>query len=297
MIERRNRRRGALGKGSKVHNLFQGHAYCSCGRLLTFQAARSRKGEVRYGYLWCLGKRDGLCDQPNIKYDEELILRGLMSQKWHLFFKATDRRNEVRAIRQAITEAEEERARHEAAKKRSKAQLRELMAQGGLTTAAANLIGEEVEEHTASAAAAEKLLGNLQRQRAAIDQQPTGRDLEQRIKRKVAEFIAADLSDPLTRQKFNAWLLAVGVRITAVDPKRNRWDFTLDGVTRGDVTTYRNDRGVIVDDTIDQIRGLGFSEEAIKNRRQQIEKDLAGEAIDPADPSTWRWELGPEPEV
>lgn len=276
MIERRSRRKGSLGKGSQVHNLFQGHSYCQCGRLLTYQGRKAKPGREAYGYLWCLGKRAGLCDRPNVKYDEELILRALMGQKWGQFFRRADRRDEERQLREQIAQIEGEAAKKQAVATNGAAKYQELLARPGSVSAATlERTAAAIEEAEAAAAALSAERATLRRRLSAIGSQPTGRQLEQAIRQQVEEFIRSGLSDPLNRQRFNAWLLSRGVRITATDPKRNRWEFTLDGITRSDVALYRDAAGVAEDDdTLDQARHLGLPPALIEARDRQIEEEI-----------------------
>lgn len=277
MIERRSRRKGSLGKGSQIRNLFQGHSYCTCGRLLTYQGRKAKPGRDAYGYLLCLGKRDGLCDRPNLKYDEELLLRALMGQKWGQFFRPSVRRDEERQLRQEITRIEAEAAKAQGVATTSQANFRALLAspRDQVTHAAVNRAAAAIEEAEAEAAAIASQLAGLRRRLAAIRSQPTGRELEQAIRHQVEEFIHAGLSDPLNRQRFNAWLLSRGVRITATDPQRNRWEFSLDDITRSDVALFRDAAGVAQeDDTLDQARHLGLPAAFIEARDRQIEEEI-----------------------
>ncbi|WP_231597941.1 recombinase family protein [Synechococcus sp. CBW1002] len=229
LITLRNSRKGQVGKGDAIRNLFQGHSYCTCGRLLSYQSRRSRSGETLYEYLTCVGKRHGHCDSQNVKYDEELILRALMRERWRHYFTASDRRHEDRKLRQKILAAEAEVAKHQAQAERYQAQLGSLLGEGRLSAKAANLIAAQVDQALAAASEAQEALQALQRRQAEMGAHLTGLELEEAIHGQVEKFIAESLQQPEVRQRFNAWLLASGVRITATDPVRNSWAMELDG--------------------------------------------------------------------
>jgi len=106
------------------------------------------------------------------------------------------------------------------------------------------------------------LKGELQQ----LQLRPSGSDIQQQIKARVAEFIASDRHDVAERRRFNNWFLSLGVRVTVVDPKLSRLKW---GTT--DAVIYRDRRGnVISDETLADMAGLGFSEEEIAKRQAQI---------------------------
>ena len=228
LIRDRNRRKGQVGKGTHLRCLFQGHIYCTCGRLLTYQASH----RSRFEYLCCLGKRDGRCDRPNVKYDEEVILRALMREKWRLYFRPTDRRSEVKKLQKALQAAEAKAEQHQATAARSREQLRALLAGGELTAGVANMIGEAAGDAAAAAAAAADEASTIRSKLAAVQEAEAGGGMERRLRGQVEAFIAEGLADPAVRRRFNDWLGVADVRIVATDPQRNGWSFTLAGRTR-----------------------------------------------------------------
>lgn len=261
LLRARDGRKGSIGRGSAIRNLFQGHAYCQCGRLLTYQSRLSRSKSTRYEYLVCVGKREKQCDRPNVAYDEELILRAVMRTKWRHYFAASDRRHGVLTLRRRIASAEAQVAEHQAQAERATFALQQLVAAGEFSPAAANVIGQQVEVAQAAGIEAQEELQALQAQLAEVEAQPAGRELEKALQAQVEGFIAEGLQHPETRQRFNAWLLSAGITATATDPERNVWEINLDGKRhQAWALRHRGQAETVVEEGLSTVAAVGLAQ-------------------------------------
>lgn len=226
-IDSRNRRKGKVGRGTHIRNLFQGLTFCPCGSPLTYLPARDREGRPRsYAYLRCTGKQNNTCTEgrSNPHYDEEWMLRSFMTQRWDQFFRRPSDSKERRALQAKILKAETDHRKQQAAADAAAGNMAELLASGSLDTDTATMISKAASTAKGKAAALGQELSKLRSELQLLDQRPTGKQQQEQLRERVEAFIASDCEDVAERRKFNNWLSTLGVKITISEAAAgSRW--------------------------------------------------------------------------
>jgi len=213
LIRERDNHKGRRGRGSAIHNLFQGSIYCSCGQGLSFLFGRSRQGVRSYAYLRCLGKINHTCTVggPNHRYDEEWLLRAFMAQRWEKFFHSPADTRQRRALQAQEAELEALAAEHRQAAQRAEANLSELLTAGTLAPEDLALVGRLSRDAAAKAEAVERERDEIRHQRQQLEARPSGDAMKAQIRQRVEGFLASDRHNLETRRMFNNWLSTLGV--------------------------------------------------------------------------------------
>jgi len=267
-IDKRHDNKGRHGRGEVIANLFQGGTYCACGRSLFLQTGRNRQGQVAYAWLRCTGRRKKTCPLPpgDWPYDEEALLLAFMAQRWSRFFDRPADNRQRRALEKKLRELEALRTTQQQQSEKAETEVTRLLLDGALDAPTANMLRKAASDAASKAETTQKQIEALKGELQQLQLRPSGSDIQQQIKARVAEFIASDRHDVAERRRFNNWFLSLGVRVTVVDPKLSRLKW---GTT--DAVIYRDRRGnVISDETLADMAGLGFSEEEIAKRQAQI---------------------------
>lgn len=271
LMAERDRAPGRHGKGDKMHHLFAGVLFCSCGRLLTL----NRQHGGRYLYLRCRGRLDGRCPhhhQPLTKYDEEHLLRTFMAQRWADYFHRPADSKARRKVQAETLEAEHLHRQQEANAATAAATMGELLTSGRLDPEAANLLTAKVKEAKAQAAATADRLAALQSRLLQIDSQPTGATMQRQIREKVGAFLATDRLDPAERRAFNNWLSTLGVRLVFDGP--TGFEVMTATLPDGRLELFLDDRHEIerADGTVVEVKGIPSS---VVVSHKELEKALS----------------------
>ncbi len=267
-IHKRHDNKGRHGRGEVIANLFQGGTFCACGRSLHLQPGRNRQGQVVYAWLRCTGRRKKTCPQPpgDWKYDEEALLLAFMAQRWSKFFDRPADNRHLRALEKKLRDQETLEAIQKQQATTATTNLDALMAQEGLDPDLASFYAASAKKAAANVEATNRQIQTTKAEIAQLRLRPTGADVQQQIKERVAEFMASDRHDVAQRRRFNNWFLSLGVRVTVVDPKLSRLKW---GAT--DAVVYRDQAGNITsDETLGDMTAFGFSEADKAKREAEI---------------------------
>lgn len=273
-IDKRHDNKGRHGRGEVIANLFQGRTFCACGRSLFLQTGRNRQGQVAYAWLRCTGRRKKTCPLPpgDWPYDEEALLLAFMAQRWGKFFDRPADNRQIRALEKKLRDLEALEATQQQQATTATENLDALMAQQGLDPDLASLYAASAKKAVANAEATKRQIQTAKGEIAQLRLRPTGAYVQQQIKERVAAFIASDRHDVAERRRFNNWFLSLDVRVTVVDPKLSRlqWSST-------DSVIYRDQAGnVVSDETLGDMAAFGFSEEDKAKREAEIRREMAG---------------------
>lgn len=213
-IHSRGQRRGRSGRGTIVANILMGVLHCPCGRPMQ-HLQRTSKGRP-YRYLRCIGRANGLCTiSPRCwSYNEEALLQMLSRQRWADFFSRSTDTSQRRDLQQRILAAEAAEAQARGRADRARANLIELLTQGGLTATLAATLGQVQLDAEQQADQLAQGLAKLRAELRALDARPTGQEAERELLGRIQGFMATDRHDPQQRQRLNAWLAAQGIHIT-----------------------------------------------------------------------------------
>jgi len=273
-IDQRHDNKGRHGRGEVIANLFQGGTFCACGRALYLQTGRNRQGQVAYSWLRCTGRRKHTCPQPpgDWPYDEEALLLAFMAQRWGKFFDRPADNRQLRALGKTLRELETLEATQQQQAMNATQNLDDLMASPDLDKELASLYASSAKKAASNAAATHRQIQATKAEIAQLRVKPTGNDVQQQIKARVADFLASDRHDVAERRRFNNWFLSLGVRVTVVDPKFSRLQW---GTT--DSVIYRDPAGnVISDESLGDMAGFGFSAADKAKREAAIRREMAG---------------------
>jgi len=279
-IDQRHDNKGRHGRGEVVANLFQGGTFCACGRSLFLQTGRNRQGQVAYAWLRCTGRRKKTCPEPpgDWKYDEEALLLAFMAQRWSKFFDRPTDNRQRRALEKQLRELETLEATQHQQSERAEAELSRLLLEGGLDAPTANMLRKAVSDATAKAQTTRRKADAVKAEMQQLQLRPTGSDVQQQIKARVAAFMASDRHNVAERRRFNNWFLSLGVGVTVMDPKLSRLKW---GTT--DTVLYRNQVGDIVsDETLSDMAALGFSKADQSKRAAQVKAERKRAELTPS---------------
>ena len=279
-IDQRHDNKGRHGRGEVVANLFQGGTFCACGRSLYLQTSRNRKGVVVYAVLRCTGRRKHTCPEPpgDWKYDEEALLLAFMAQRWSKFFDRPTDNRQRRALEKKLRELETLEATQQQQAQRAESELSRLLLEGGLDAPTANMLRKAVADAIAKAQTTHRKADAIKAEMQQLQLRPTGADVQQQIKARVAEFIASDRLDVAERRRFNNWFLSLGVSVTVMDPKLSRLQW---GKT--ETVIYRDQaENIISDETLSDMAAFGFSEADQAKRAAEIEAERMRAQLTPS---------------
>lgn len=259
-VDRHSSNKGKLGRGEKIHLLFQGACVCRCGSGIRVQPSRDRKGEVKYWYLHCMARLKHECPLPPglLRYDEEALLQAFMDQRWELFFNRQNDTKERQALSAKVRELESVQAKHLEEAKIAKKNLNQLMVQADLNQEQLRLITEVVTGAEQKAKDAEQEVLQVKAELQRLELEPTGPEIKRLIEAKVTAFLQCDRFDIERRRDFNNWLLSLGVQITVDGANKTvQW-----GTTSGYL--YRDELGdVVLDERAADLKALGASPEVV----------------------------------
>jgi hypothetical protein len=272
-IDHRQSNKGRLGRGEVIANLFQGGTFCACGKTLSYQSGRDRKGMVKYAYLICTGNRKHKCPQAtgNWVYDEEALLLAFMAQRWSKFFDRPADNRQRRALEKELRELEGLAAAQKQQADTAEENLAKAMAEKEWDRDLGKFYAKAASKATANAEATQKRIQTLQAEIEQISRRPSGQEVQKQIQERVRMFLASDRHDVAERRRFNNWFLTLGVRVTVLDPKLSRlqWDAM-------DVVIYRDQAGnVVSDETLGDMAAFGFSHEDQATREAEIKMEQA----------------------
>ena len=275
-IKSRDDRKGKVGRGQHIHNLFQGMTRCPCGGPLTYMPARSRGGLRSYAYLRCTGKSNDTCTGPqgNWRYDEEALLRAFMDKRWATFFDRPGDARQQRKIEANLLGLEGVHAREQQLVANAEQQMHEAVTSKKFDEELLKMIGKAAKQAKASASLTQEKIAALQEELRALLAQPGGAERQQQIKERTKTFMDAQRDDPVERRNFNNWLLTLGLEVTITDPRIGRMEW---GAT--DAVIYRlRDGSVESDETLSDMTVLGFSEadRAVRLKDIEAEQQRAG---------------------
>ena len=270
-IKSRDDRKGKVGRGQHIHNLFQGMTRCPCGSPLTYMPTRGRGGIRNYAYLRCTGKSNGTCTGPkgNWRYDEEALLRAYMDVRWATFFDRPGSTRQCQKIEAKLLGLEGVHAREQQQVANAELQMQEAVTSKKFDEDLLKMIGKAAKKAKASASSTQEKIAALQEELRALLAQPDGAERQQQIKKRTKAFMDGQRGDPVERRNFNNWLLTLGVEVTITDPKIGRMEW---GAT--DAVVYRlRDGTVVSDESLGDMAVLGFSEADREVRLEEIKAE------------------------
>lgn len=219
-IRARRRHRGRVGRGKSVFNLLQGMIFCTCGRPLTM-SRRTVRGRL-YEYLYCNRNRSGAdCDMRFVRYDEDLLLHGLVSERWDDFFKRPADNRKRRDVQRRLQEVERQQAEAAGKADRASQQLADLLGDG-LDAATARRLSAAAGEAEARVHDLAQRAALLRAELVGLDGQD-GRVVVAEMRQRVKDFLLVGRNDPGERSRLNSWLMLQGFRADLVDAARGRF--------------------------------------------------------------------------
>jgi hypothetical protein len=265
-IASRNDRKGKVGRGQHIHNLFQGLTRCPCGGPLTFMSTTDARG-IRRAYLRCTHKSNDTCTGPkaNWRYDEEALLKAFMAERWAVFFRRPKDNDLRRDYEAKLLELEQVYATQQQQASNAKKRFEEGLISDDFDKALVKMMGEVTKKTTAAAASTWGQIATLQEELRALLAQPDGEDRQKQIKERTKTFMAG-VQDLTERRNFNNWLATLGVEVVITEPKlgRMKWGAT-------DTVLYRlPDDSIMSDETLGCLAAFGATEEQLAERLEQI---------------------------
>ena len=244
-IKSRDDRKGKVGRGQHIHNLFQGLTRCPCGGTLTYSPARSKGGLRNYAYLRCTGKSNGTCTGPKgcWRYDEEALLRAFMGKRWAEFFNTPADTKHRREIEAQLLDLQGVHARQQQQAANAEQQLGEAVTSGRFDPDLLQMIGKAARQAKALASSTQGRITVLQEQLQALQAQPDGAERQQQIRQRTKAFMDGQRDAPSERRKFNNWLTTLGVQLTLDHGPGQRWVLSVDPLVKA---TYDDHGGVTV---------------------------------------------------
>lgn len=216
LTQHRCSHKGRIGRGDHRRFILQGVAFCPCGARLMTQCLNTA-GKT-YRYIICAGKQyqrldPSGCKAPNMPYDEEWILRGLMRQRWQQYFNRPEDNRQRREIERELLNAETLRAKNQQAQQNAEANLQTLLSSGALEPEDAALLLKLAKDARRQAEGTEAVVRGHRERLQQVMARPNGAEMQKAIRERVEAFMATDRHDPTERVRFNTWVNTLGIRV------------------------------------------------------------------------------------
>lgn len=207
---------GGTGRGDTINNILQGITRCTCGGALSWQGTHRNKqsGEYRYHYLVCQRTKNGTCTAPKgmWKYDEELLLHGLMDARWEAFFDTPADTRKISERQNLLRDQEQQKASLDATVENIRANLQVAMGDSVFDKESIQLMTTALKDAQKTQASAQAAIDELHREIEVLSLAPSGREMKKEVQRRTQVFLA-NLADLEHRRNFNNWVNTLGVTV------------------------------------------------------------------------------------
>jgi hypothetical protein len=257
------------GPNGKCINILKGMTFCSCGAAMT---SGEGKGRIR---LRCV-KPSTECGvkHRSIIYDETLFLSAFMDAQWEKLFKTQIDDKKIRVLTKRLTNETSIADKFEGDLRNLEAKYNNaLKSDEKISAKAMNRMEELIEETESQVKSAQRKAETTRQEIKVLEIQADSESVEQRVKRKIKEFLAGDRYDIENRQDFNDWCKTLGISFTFVEAANPVPRIRLSSATGAvEMHLYREDGQAVGDTSVVDMELFDFGDEVIAQRMGEILK-------------------------